>query len=169
MTKPSSFTPETDVWKFRTALGRFTTGITVITALTPDGPIGITANSFASVSLDPALVMWSPDKKSSRHNAFTDADAFIIHVLSAHQKAVCDAFVRNKGAFDKVPHHLTKEGIPRIDDCLAVFECHRFATHDAGDHTIILGKVHTAMEQPGDSLIFANGAFTTLNHTLPAI
>lgn len=161
MTKITPFAPEADATRYRAALGRFTTGIAVITALTAEGPVGITANSFASVSLDPALVMWSPDKRSSRHDAFTAAKAFIIHVLSSHQKPVCDAFARRKDAFDEVPHRLNCDGIPLIQGCLATFECHHYATHDAGDHTIILGKVHTAMEHAGDSLIFANGVFST--------
>ena len=70
---------------FRNALGSFTTGVTVVTAMTSDGPIGMTVNSFASVSLDPPLVLWSPAKSSSRYGAFTGARHFAIHVLGADQ------------------------------------------------------------------------------------
>ena len=161
MTRPSSFAPEADAKKFRTALGRFTTGVTVITALTPQGPIGVTANSFASISLDPALVMWSPDKTSKRHDAFFAAKSFNIHVLAAQQMPVCNAFVRRRDAFDEVPHTLNEAGIPILEGCLAVFECDHFASHDAGDHTIILGKVYRVTQRAGDGLIFANGAFST--------
>ncbi len=163
MTRPSSFAPEADAKKFRVALGRYTTGVTVITALTPQGPIGVTANSFASISLDPALVMWSPEKTSKRHDAFFAAKSFNIHVLAAQQMSVCNAFVRRWDAFDEVPHALNAAGIPILEGCLAVFECHHFASHDAGDHTIILGKVYRATQRAGDGLIFANGAFSTAN------
>ncbi|MEM9839377.1 MAG: flavin reductase family protein [Pseudomonadota bacterium] len=158
----TAFNPANDPRKFRTALSRYATGITVITAASPEGLIGITANSFASISLDPALVMWSPDKKSSRHDLFVGADAFAIHVLSADQRAICDGFVRSKHAFDGVEHHLNAHGVPIIDGCLSVFECTRFATHDAGDHTLVLGAVEKAQERSGEGLVFANGLFTTL-------
>lgn len=158
----TAFNPANDPRKFRTALSRFATGITVITASSPEGLIGITANSFTSVSLEPALVMWSPDKKSSRHDLFVGAEAFAIHVLSAEQRAICDGFVRSKHSFGGVDHRLNARGVPIIEGCLSVFECTRFATHDAGDHTLVLGAVEAARERSGEGLVFANGLFTTL-------
>jgi len=153
------FRPNDDARAFRTALGRYATGVTVVTAPSPDGPIGITANSFASVSIDPALVLWSPAKASARHDAFVDAEHFNIHVLAAEQEHVCAAFVRRKFGFEGLGWDLTERGVARLHDCLAVFECRRVATHDAGDHTIVIGEVDTAYERPGRPLIFANGAF----------
>ena len=100
----ASFDPAADPRAFRAALGSFATGITVVTTRTPDGtPVGITANSFASVSLDPPLVLWSPARASRRFPAFAEARRFAIHVLAHDQQAVCDAFVRAAQGFDAVP------------------------------------------------------------------
>lgn len=161
-TDQARFDPSSDPTRFRKALSRFTTGVVVITATSPTGPIGITANSFTSISLSPALVMWTPDKNSRRHDAFVAAKSYAIHILSSHQKAICDAFVRSINAFDEIAFALNDAGVPILSDCLAVFECTQHACHDAGDHTIILGEVQTGHERAGDSLIFANGRFAKL-------
>ena len=157
-----AFHPATDPTQFKKALSRYTTGVAVVTAATPAGPIGITANSFTSISLSPALVMWAPAKTSMRHDEFVAANAFAIHILSSGQKDICDGFVRSKSAFDTVPFTLNEDGVPIISNSLAVFECKQYQTHDAGDHTIILGEVHTGYEQAGDSLVFTNGTFVSL-------
>ncbi|MFC7292601.1 flavin reductase family protein [Hirschia litorea] len=159
----ASFKPETDTKAFRNALGRFATGVTVITANGPDGPIGMTANSFTSLSLEPALVMWSPAKKSSRYEAFVNAPHFAIHILAHDQKEICNAFARSKSAFDQfeVTHNL--HDVPVFSGCLAVFECKRFAVHDAGDHSIIVGEVEFTQEREGTGLVFSQGAFGAIN------
>lgn len=108
---------------FRNALGAFTTGVTVVTATTPEGPIGMTVNSFASVSLDPPLVLWSPAKNSSRYPAFSGATHFAIHVLSADQDVLSARFTRNGRAFDDLDWEINDEGVPVIPGTLARFEC----------------------------------------------
>ena len=80
---------------FRAALGRFATGVTVVTCQTELGPLGITANSFASVSLDPPLVLWSPAKSSSRYPAFLEAEHFAVHVLESGQRDLCRQFTKS--------------------------------------------------------------------------
>jgi len=92
------FVPGDNIKNYCNALGRFATGITVITAIGPDGPSAIIANSFASVSLDPPLILWSPDKKSRRHDIFVQAQHFVVHVLSAQQRHICD------GCYCPLPH-----------------------------------------------------------------
>jgi len=159
MSPQTGFDPKGDPRGFRDALGRFATGVTVITALGPEGPVGITANSFASVSLDPALVLWSPAKGSRRFPIFTGAEHYVIHVLAADQRHVCDAFVRNAGAFDSLPTRDTDHGVPVIQGCLAHFECRQVAVHDAGDHAIIVGQVTACNLGDGDPLIFAAGGY----------
>ncbi|CUW98090.1 flavin reductase family protein [Agrobacterium genomosp. 2] len=144
---------------FRNALGAFTTGVTVVTATTPEGPIGMTVNSFASVSLDPPLVLWSPAKSSSRYHAFSGATHFAIHVLSADQDVLSARFTRNGRAFDDLDWELNDEGVPVIPGTLARFECRQAAAHDAGDHTIIVGEVLRAAHRDGDPLCFSGGAF----------
>ena len=157
-----SFDPATDPRAFRDALGAFATGVTVVTTQTPDGPVGITANSFASVSLDPPLVLWSPAKSSRRFHHFAEADRFAIHVLGADQRHICEAFTRDKHAFEGIDWHAGEDGTPLIENTLARFECTLDAAHDAGDHLIIVGRVRRADTRPGAPLLFAGGAYQRL-------
>ena len=144
----------------RDALGCFATGVTVVTGVDPHGkPIGMTVNSFASVSLDPPLVLWSPAKNSSRYPAFSGATHFAIHVLSADQDVLSARFTRNGRAFDDLDWEINDEGVPVIPGTLARFECRQAAAHDAGDHTIIVGEVLRAAHRDGDPLCFSGGAF----------
>lgn len=157
MTPETIFCPVEDKRAFRNALGRFTTGITIVTTRTKAGPIGITVNSFSSVSLDPPLVLWAPDKNSNRYDDFINAKHYGIHVLSHDQKSICDAFTRSKTAFDDLDYQIDDNGIPIIAGCLAVFKCRSFKQVDAGDHSIIIGEVIQASERLGSGLTFANG------------
>lgn len=154
------FTPGPDNTRaLRDALGCFATGVTVVTAKGPDGPVAITVNSFASVSLDPALVLWSPGKFSKRHDIFVTAPRFTIHVLAEDQRAIADGCVKNPAPFETLGAAIGEDGIPRFDGCLVRFECDSFAAHDAGDHTIIIGKVTEAETNPGAPLLFAKGIY----------
>jgi flavin reductase (DIM6/NTAB) family NADH-FMN oxidoreductase RutF len=144
---------------FRSALGCFSTGVTVVTCATPDGPIGITVNSFASVSLDPPLVLWSAAKGSSRYAAFAGASHFVIHIMGADQEDIAAGFARAGHAFDGVRWSENTDGAPVIADCLAHFECATDRMHDGGDHTIILGRVRRVSCRDGDPLLFALGKF----------
>lgn len=144
---------------YRNALGQFATGVTVITTQSDVGPLGITANSFASVSLDPALVLWSVAKGSKRHDAYTDGSPFVIHVMGAEQDAIASGFARDGQAFDGVAWHENAEGVRVIQECLSVFECETFATHDSGDHTIVVGRVLRFSQRDGEGLLFAQGKY----------
>lgn len=155
----TSFMPQTDARAFRSALGTFATGVTVVTTATPDGPIGITANSFASVSLDPPLVLWSPAKSSSRFAIFSEAQDFAIHVLGAEQRAISDRFIRAKDAFDGLDWGPDASGTPLIADTLARFVCRTESRHDAGDHLVIVGRVMAASYRVGVPLVFQGGAY----------
>ena len=110
----------------------------------------MTVNSFSSISLDPALIMWAPDKRSSRFKYFENAKHFAVHVLNSDQFKLCNEFVKNKNAFDTITHSISKEGVPLIDNCLARFQCIKFDMHDAGDHKIIIGKVESRMPKDID-------------------
>jgi len=157
----SQFNPADDSREFRNALGRFATGVTVITAVSADGPVGITVNSFSSVSMDPPLILWSPDRNSSRYADFTNCESFAVHVLAADQKPVCDAFVKSKAAFSNIEHVINENGLPIISNCLTVFECSKFNQFEAGDHSIVIGKVENVLLRSGQGLVFANGRFLT--------
>lgn len=157
----TSFTPGPEtVRDFREALGRFATGVTVVTCGSPEGPLGITANSFASVSLDPPLVLWSPARASRRFAAFEAAERFAVHVLGADQTAICRAFVNDGlGAFRTVRWSPGAGDVPRIDGCLARFDCARHASHDGGDHAIIVGRVLHCEVAEGAPLVFSQGVY----------
>ncbi|WP_425515714.1 flavin reductase family protein [Mameliella sediminis] len=156
------FDPSEDARAFRDALGSFATGVTIVTAPGPDGPMGITASSFASVSLDPPLVLWSPQKSSRRFPVFRDATHYAIHVLDGHQQQLCNAFTRDAQAFDGLDVVTDENGVARIGGCLARFDCVQEAVHDAGDHVIIVGRVLSAAFRPGLPLLFQGGRFVSL-------
>lgn len=144
---------------FRDALGRFATGITVVTIATRDGPMGFTANSFASVSLDPPLVLWSPARSAARFPFYAAARHYAIHVLGAEQSDLSGRFVRGGAGFDGLAHEIGEHDVPILPQALARFDCLQVATHDGGDHLIIVGRVLHASARDGLPLIFSQGAY----------
>lgn len=160
---PTVFSPDESTGRqLRDAFGKFATGITVITAHSADGPVAIVANSFSSVSLDPALVLWSVDRTARRFSYFEAADHYAIHVLAAEQQDLCTRVSRDAYALSTHAHKLNADGVPLIDHCLARFECRKVAAHDAGDHVIIIGQVQRTEMRDGAPLTFYAGQFGTL-------
>lgn len=145
--------------EFRDALGRFATGVTIVTTATQDGPMGITANSFASVSLDPPIVLWSIARSSKRFDAFAGCENFAVHVLGADQLDLGRRFARSGEAFEGLPVSTNAAGVPLLSNCLSRFECVRIAAHEGGDHMIMLGRVTNAMLTEGEPLLFAGGEY----------
>lgn len=155
-----SFVPGPDRQRdFRDALGRFATGVTVVTTTTPDGLVGITANSFASVSLDPPIVLWSVARHSKRFDAFARCEHFAVHVLAAEQLDLAKRFVRSGSAFGDLDHSPNTHGVPLIGGCLSRFECTRIAAHDGGDHLIVVARVTAAALREGEPLLFSSGGY----------
>ena len=146
---------------YRTALGSFGTGVTVVTCMHDGAPLAMTANSFASVSLDPPLVLWSPAVSSSRHDAFVGARAFSIHILGKAQIEAAFAFARDGRDFSHVAWEAGENGAPALPGSVTRLECTHHAAHAAGDHTIILGRVERACHVPGPPLLFWGGAYGT--------
>lgn len=156
----TSFKPGPDTVRlFRDALGRFATGVTVVTCPSDLGPLGITANSFASLSLSPPLVLWSPARASRRFQAFIDAPHYAIHVLSKAQHDLCDRFATQGHDFSGLDWTENAQSVPLFPNCLARFECRRHATHDGGDHAIVVGHVDAAEIGKGEPLLFAGGRY----------
>lgn len=153
---------EADSRAFRDALGRFGTGVTVVTCMTATGPIGITANSFASLSLDPPLILWSPAKSSSRYPFFAAARNFAVHVVGAEQAALCQGFARDADIFDTLDWRRNDADVPLIEGCLSRFECTKVAEHDGGDHTIIVARVDRVTTRAGKPLMFYGGRYGTM-------
>lgn len=152
------FTPGAETARaFRDALGRFATGVTVITIDGPDGPMGFTANSFSSLSIDPALVLWSVAKSAQRYPYFAKARYFAIHVLAADQAPLIDRFLRSGPGFDGLAHTVNSNRVPLVAGASARFECEQHATHDGGDHLIIVGRVQRVVCHDGAPLVFSRG------------
>ncbi len=160
MMSEHSFTPDADRSRdFRDALGRFATGVTVVTTLSEKGPLGITANSFAALSLEPALVMWAPGRFSRRFDAFAEAEHFAIHVLAADQLPLAEHFAGNGLDFDLPGIEIGAGDVPILPGCLARFECVRHAVYPGGDHAIVVGQVLRVTTRPGPGLSFFAGGY----------
>ncbi len=143
----------------RDALGQFATGVTVVTANGPEGPVGFTANSFSSVSLDPPLVLWSIDAGAARCPAFRAAQRSAVHILGADQTALAQRFARSGSGFDGLDWVEGADGVPALRGCLARFDCALEADYDGGDHRILLLRV-LEVELPGGApLVFCQGRF----------
>ncbi|HDS1816408.1 TPA: flavin reductase [Pseudomonas putida] len=153
---------------FRRALGNFATGVTVVTAAGPSGrKVGVTANSFNSVSLEPALILWSIDKRSTSHEVFEEASHFAVNILAADQIELSNNFARPKDdRFAGIDYQEGAGGAPLLADCSARFQCEKFQQLDGGDHWILVGKV-VAFDDFGRSpLLYHQGAYSmVLPHT----
>jgi flavin reductase (DIM6/NTAB) family NADH-FMN oxidoreductase RutF len=148
---------------FRNALGRFVTGVTVITTRTAEGKLeGLTANSFSAVSLDPPLVLWSLRKSSSLMATFEAAGHFAVNVLGAWQFALSEHFAkRMPDKFDNVVHASGLGGCPVLFGALATFECVKEANVASGDHIVFFGRVERAAYREGEPLIYSAGRYGT--------
>ena len=157
-----------DTRAFRRALGNFATGVTVVTVADATGrKVGVTANSFNSVSLDPPLILWSIDKRSTSHAVFEAASHFAVNVLAADQIDLSNNFARPKeDRFAEVEYQVGEGGAPVLADCSARFECEKYQQVDGGDHWIMIGKV-VAFDDCGRSpLLYHQGAYSmVLPHT----
>lgn len=128
---------------FKQALGNYPTGVTIITTTDEDGtPVGLTVNSFASVSLNPLMVLWSIDHKVSTLDIFKKSGKFAVHILAENQQELCKTFA-SKGVdrFSTCEWVTSENGVPVIEGALAVLECVTHQLVEAGDHTILIGNV----------------------------
>lgn len=156
----------TDRHALRAALGRFATGVAIMTTLAPDGqPVGLTANSFASVSLDPPLVLWSLSRTTPSFVPFEAASRFAVNVLTAAQIGLAERFARRGiDKFEGVHWRPGLAGLPLIDGAMAQFECALEARHEGGDHVIYVGRVERFRHGDGLPLLFVCGRWETLQH-----
>ena len=162
----SAIAPDFDSREFKSALGRFATGVTVVTARHPDTgqPIGLTVSSFNSVSLNPPLILWSLIKTSSNREAFERLQRYNIHILNAEQLALarqfsggspqerfCDILLADAGEHD----------VPKLDDryCSAWFECYNRNHYHEGDHMILIGEVERCHHTDALPLVYHAGSF----------
>jgi flavin reductase (DIM6/NTAB) family NADH-FMN oxidoreductase RutF len=147
--------------QLRRAMGRFATGITVVTTQARDGKLeGVTANSFSTVSLDPPLVLWSLARGSRSFAQFETAPHFAVNVLGAAQVALSRHFaVARADKLAGIDHEIGHGGCPVLTGSLAHFECARESTVDGGDHLIFIGRVLRASFRDGEPLIYSAGRY----------
>ena len=152
----------------RGALGRFATGVTIISCRDGAGlPVGLTANSFAALSLDPPLVLWSLRKASSSLAAFDAALHFVINVLAETQVELSRRFASSQ--IDKFGEGAWADGLggaPVLAGCAAVFECRVEARHEVGDHVLFIGRVLRLADLAVAPLLFQGGHYRMLGEVL---
>lgn len=152
--------------EFRKALGCFATGVTVVTTLDGEGEgVGLTANSFSSVSLDPPMVLWCIDKSAETYDAFMANDHFAVNVLPVSGMAVSQAMARpGDHRLDGFAHRPgDAAGMPLLDHALSVFECAVRHRYEGGDHIILVGEVLGFSSVPeGDPLLYFRGSYASI-------
>jgi flavin reductase (DIM6/NTAB) family NADH-FMN oxidoreductase RutF len=155
---------------FRQALGAFPTGVAVVTATGDGAPIGITVNSFTSVSLDPPLVLWCMDARSRRHDVFVAAPGFTVSILGTRHQEVSSRLARSgEHALDGIALIATESGPPALADSLAIFECALEKVVEGGDHSILIGRVlnFSRREGPDAPLVYFQGKYGALAQGKP--
>ncbi|MFT4416124.1 flavin reductase family protein [Fredinandcohnia humi] len=151
----------TNVQRFKDVMGNYPTGVTVVTTVDENGvPLGLTVNSFASVSLDPLLILWSIDKRVSSYEPFIKTDKFAVHVLAGDQGDICSLFA-SKGTdrFGNCEWKLSDRNLPILSGAAGVMQCKMFKTVDAGDHTILIGEVVDIENYNKAPLLYHNRKF----------
>lgn len=149
---------------FRKAMGRFATGVTVITTILDGEKHGMTANAVTSLSLDPMMLLVCVDKTADSHDILSRAGVFAVNILADGQSELSNRFAKKEfdGAheMDDLPHTIGKSGAPIIDGAIAYIDCRTVTEHHGGDHTIFIGEVLDARElSDGEPLLFYSGKY----------
>lgn len=150
---------------FRSVLGRFASGITVITTIDANGhDLGMTVSAFCSVSLHPPLIQVCIDRAASMFGALVTAEHFGVNVLSSEQEALSRRFSDNDSEhrFDGLGYARAENGVVLLEDALAHLECRVVSRCDAGDHMIFIGEVERASASAGSPLLYYRGGYTQL-------
>ena len=150
--------------EFRSAMSRFASGVTVVTAKTEDGqPSGLTVSSFASLSLEPPLVLICIDKRASIHDLLVEGRHFAVNVLGEEQEILSRRFAsRDADRFSGTGYAEGVTGVPLLNDVLVAIECRIVHTYPGGDHTIVVGEVEHAAVSDGKPLAYFRGGYAQL-------
>lgn len=150
--------------EFRRVLGHFATGVTIVTTCDADArPSGLTVSAFASLSLDPPLVLVCVDHKSQTYPALRETGRFAVNVLTTGQEALSRRFASTRlDKFDGLPYRISELGLPLLASALAHIECVTVSTHVEGDHTIFVGRVERAAGDDGEPLLYFRGRYNGL-------
>lgn len=154
--------PAIDSARFRHVLGHYPTGVCVVTACDSDGSTsGMVVGSFTSVSLDPPLVAFFPDKSSTSWPRIERAGKFCVNILASDQGDLCRRFAsKGEDKFAGLSHRISTNGSPVLDDVVAWIDCSLYAVHEAGDHYIVLGRVHELdIARADQPLLFFRGKY----------
>lgn len=166
--EPEEFSPDaSNTRALRDALGCFATGVTIVTAHSSGGPVGMTVNSFASVSLDPPLILWSVARSAGCCEAFETSAWFSVNVLRECHAWLALQFAHDATSFDKSLWATAANGLPVLRESLVRFDCTRECLHPGGDHTIIIGRVQQVSMRQGAPLLFCKGAFGSVPFVRP--
>jgi flavin reductase (DIM6/NTAB) family NADH-FMN oxidoreductase RutF len=151
--------------EFRHILSHFASGVTVVTTREPNGhPSGLTASAFASVSLDPPLVLVCVDRSAQSYPALLSHGRFAVNILANKQESLSNRFaVKRDDKFEGVKYQSGQLGLPVLDGALAVLECRTVHTYAGGDHTIFVGEVEAASAGSGSPLIYYRGQYDRLS------
>ena len=146
---------------FRAVLGHFATGVVVVTASDNGVPVGMTCNSFTSVSLDPPMVLFCAAKSSSTWPRIQSAGRFAVNFLDDDGEEICRLFAqKDADRFARISHRAGRSGSPVLDDALAFVECETAAEHEAGDHVIVVGRaIELGSRSEGKPLVFFRGGY----------
>lgn len=149
------------VSKFKAVMGNYPTGVTVVTTTDENGtPLGLTVNSFASVSIEPLMILWSIDKNVSSYEPFTKAEKFAVHVLADDQADICSLFaMKGTDRFANCEWKTSEHNLPIISGALGVLQCKTHKTVEAGDHTILIGEVIDIENYDKDPLLYHRRKF----------
>ncbi len=152
--------------EFRAVLGRFPSGVTVVTTRGGDGADqGMTVSAFCSVSLEPPLILICIEKNASVYDALTKAPGFAVNILSAKQEQIARRFaIIDIDRFEGIGFTRSSSGYAILDDVLGVIECRRTTLYDGGDHTLVLGEVEATRVESGTPLLYYRGGYAQLEH-----
>ena len=141
---------------FKAALGNYPTGVAIVTTVDSEGhPVGLTINSFTSLSMDPLLVLWSIDYKSSSIHTFKETGKFVVHLLAEDQHELVRIFSKKDlDRFSEINWSFSANQLPIIEGAFAVFECETVQTIEAGDHTILIGSVQNMNVKEKSPLLY---------------
>jgi 3-hydroxy-9,10-secoandrosta-1,3,5(10)-triene-9,17-dione monooxygenase reductase component len=150
--------------RYRHVMGHFASGVAIVTATSPSGPVGLTCQSFFALSMDPPLVAIAPGRSSTSWPRVADVGAFCVNILSNDQESVCRGFaVSGADKFSGIPWSLTPNGSPVLEGVLAWLDCTIEDSYMAGDHHLVVGRVHDLGTGSGDPLLFFRSGFGTFS------
>jgi flavin reductase (DIM6/NTAB) family NADH-FMN oxidoreductase RutF len=151
--------------QFKSSLGRFASGVTVVTTKDNDGKLhGLTVSAFSSVSMNPPLILVCIHKNTGSYSSFEESKAFVVNILEESQQQISNHFASHSDdKFSGQNYELNENGLPILADCLVNLECSLKHSYDGGDHTIFVGEIEKTTVRDGKPLIYSQGKYREIN------